>query len=118
MCAKLSDLEIWYEVSPYRSKSTGQVSLEMYLLNINVFSKPPRKDMELTDWYQQGNYISYYTLLIFYVYYISIHHLSCYYLYVNYSFSQVTTLQKSSSNNTNKKIRENNTILKFLSKVK
>ena len=49
--------------------------------------------MELTDWYQQGNYIPYYTLLIFFVYYINIHHLSCYYLYVNYSFSQVTTLQ-------------------------
>ena len=31
MCPKLSDLEMWYEVSPYRSKSTGQVSLETYL---------------------------------------------------------------------------------------
>ena len=33
---KLSDLQIWYEVSPYRSKSTGQVSLEMYLPDIKV----------------------------------------------------------------------------------
>ena len=37
VCPKLSDLEIWYEVSPYRSKSTGQVSLETYLLDIKCF---------------------------------------------------------------------------------
>ena len=37
VCPKLPDLEIWYEVSPYRSKSTGQVSLETYLLDIKCF---------------------------------------------------------------------------------
>ena len=37
VCPKLSDREIWYEVSPYRSKSTGQVSLETYLLDIKCF---------------------------------------------------------------------------------
>ena len=36
VCPKLSDLEIWYEVSPYRSKSTDQVSLEKYLPDIKV----------------------------------------------------------------------------------
>ena len=33
---KLSDLEIWYEVFPCRSKSTDQISLETYLLDIKV----------------------------------------------------------------------------------
>ena len=37
VCPKLSDVEIWNEVSPYRSKSTDQVSLEMYLLDIKFF---------------------------------------------------------------------------------
>ena len=37
VCPKLSDFEIWYEVSPYRSKSTDQVSLETYLLDIKCF---------------------------------------------------------------------------------
>ena len=36
VCPELSDLEIWYEVSPYRSKSTDQVSLETYLPDIKV----------------------------------------------------------------------------------
>ena len=36
VCPELSDLEIWYEVTPYRSKSTDQVSLERYLPNIKV----------------------------------------------------------------------------------
>ena len=36
VCPKLLDLEIWYELSPYRSKSTDQVSLEMYLPDIKV----------------------------------------------------------------------------------
>ena len=34
---KLSHLEIWYEISPFRSRSTEQVSLEMYLLDIKCF---------------------------------------------------------------------------------
>ena len=33
---KLSDLEIWYEVFPCRSKSTDQISLETYLPDIKV----------------------------------------------------------------------------------
>ena len=33
---KLSDLEIWYEVSPHTSISTGEVSLETYLPDIKV----------------------------------------------------------------------------------
>ena len=37
VCPKLSDVEIWNEVSLYRSKSTDQVSLEMYLLDIKFF---------------------------------------------------------------------------------
>ena len=36
VCPKLSDLEIWYEVSPCRSKLTDQVSLETYLPEIKV----------------------------------------------------------------------------------
>ena len=36
VCPKVSDLEIWYEVSPYRSKSTDQVSLETHLPDIKV----------------------------------------------------------------------------------
>ena len=36
MRTKRMFLRIWYEVSPYRSKSTGQVSLEMYLPDIKV----------------------------------------------------------------------------------
>ena len=36
VCPKLSDFEIWYEVSPYRSKSTDQVSLKTYLRDIKV----------------------------------------------------------------------------------
>ena len=36
VCPKLSDLKIWYEVSPYRSKSTDQVSLQKYLPDIKV----------------------------------------------------------------------------------
>ena len=37
VCPKVSGLEIWYEVSPYRPKLTGQVSLETYLLDIKYF---------------------------------------------------------------------------------
>ena len=36
VCPKLSDLEIWCEVFPYRSKSNDQVSLETYLPDIKV----------------------------------------------------------------------------------
>ena len=36
VCPQISDLENWYEVSPYRSKSTGLVSLETYLPDIKV----------------------------------------------------------------------------------
>ena len=36
MCPKFSDLEIWYEVFPYRFKSTDQVSLETYLPDIKL----------------------------------------------------------------------------------
>ena len=36
MCPKLTDHEIWYEVSPFRSKSTGQTSSETYLPDIKV----------------------------------------------------------------------------------
>ena len=37
LCPKLSDREVWYEVPPYRSKSTGQVSLKTSLLDIKCF---------------------------------------------------------------------------------
>ena len=37
VCPKLSEFEIWYELSPYRSKLVGQVSLETYLLDIKCF---------------------------------------------------------------------------------
>ena len=36
VCPKLSDLKIWYELSPYRPKSTDQVSLETHLPDIKV----------------------------------------------------------------------------------
>ena len=36
VCPKLSDVEIWDEVFPYRSKSTDQVLLEMHLPDIKV----------------------------------------------------------------------------------
>ena len=47
---KLSDLEIWYEVFPCRSKSTDQISLETYLPDIKV--KRYRADRKL-----QSNFI-------------------------------------------------------------
>ena len=37
VCPNLPDLKMWYEVSSYRLKSTGQVSLETYLLDIKCF---------------------------------------------------------------------------------
>ena len=37
VCPKVSGLETWFEVSPYRSKSTCQVSLKTYLLDIKCF---------------------------------------------------------------------------------
>ena len=48
VCPKLSDLEIWYEVSACRSNQLAKSHWKHICWTLNVSSKRPRKDMELT----------------------------------------------------------------------
>ena len=45
VCPKFSDPEIWYEVSPYRSRSMAKSHWKHICWTLNVFSKHPRKNM-------------------------------------------------------------------------